>query len=86
MQITLDGTAEHHNIRRQHYQHKKTFDKIFENILLALSRNIRIVVRINTDEHTINDIANLKKNVQRQRHTQPSETIYPVRPFGRLYT
>ena len=61
LQITLDGTAEHHNIRRQHYQHKKTFDKIFENILLALSRNIRIVVRINTDEHTINDIANLKK-------------------------
>ena len=60
LQITLDGVEETHDKRRRHYKGEKTFDRIFNNILLALSRDAKVAVRVNTDESNIDDIARLK--------------------------
>ena len=49
MQITIDGSREQHNKRRIHYQVGNSFDKILENIGMALLCGIRISIRINTD-------------------------------------
>ena len=49
IQISVDGPKEIHDRRRYHYQDGGTFDKIFQNIGLALNKGIRIGLRANTD-------------------------------------
>lgn len=60
VQITIDGIRERHNQRRIHYKEEPTFDKIVDNIGLALKRGVRVSVRINTDKENVNDITKLK--------------------------
>lgn len=49
LQITIDGPKQIHNQRRLHYKDNNTFDKIVNNIKLALDKGIRIVIRMNSD-------------------------------------
>lgn len=64
LQITLDGSKEIHNKRRRHFSDKETFDKIFNNIILALKKGIYVNIRINTDANNIDDIALVKKMIK----------------------
>lgn len=48
LQITIDGMREVHDRSRIHYQGKSTFDKIISNIHLALSKGVKVNVRMNT--------------------------------------
>lgn len=56
VQITIDGIRERHNARRLHCRAVPTFDKIVENIGLALKKGVRVSVRVNTDRDNIDDI------------------------------
>lgn len=60
VQITLDGNEELHNKRRIHYSVGNTFEKIIENIKIALDAGIYVVIRINTDIENIDKINDLK--------------------------
>lgn len=60
VQITVDGAKEIHNRRRIHYKDHETFDKIIENIKLALERGIKVVVRMNSDGQNIEQFVELR--------------------------
>lgn len=49
LQITLDGEEENHNLKRPHYRAGDSFDAIMKNVALALSLDVQISMRINTD-------------------------------------
>ena len=49
LQITLDGEEENHNRKRPHYRAGDSFDVIMKNVALALSLDVQISMRINTD-------------------------------------
>lgn len=49
LQITLDGEKENHNRKRPHYRAGDSFDTIIKNVALALSLDVQISMRINTD-------------------------------------
>ena len=61
IQITLDGAKEMHDSRRFHYQTRKSFDKIFQNIKLVLDHNIRVSIRFNADANNFGEIKKLEK-------------------------
>lgn len=63
LQITLDGMEESHNKRRKHFNGKDTFDKVFNNIILALNKGIHVNIRINTDANNIEEISLIKKMI-----------------------
>lgn len=59
MQITIDGLPEHHNKRRLHYRGLPTFDKIVQNIGIALNHGVKVSVRVNTDRDNMEDLKKL---------------------------
>lgn len=61
LQITIDGPKEIHNQRRIHYKDHDTFDKIVNNIKLALDRDVEIYVRMNVDAHNIGKYTELEE-------------------------
>lgn len=56
VQVTIDGTKEVHDSRRMHSIHVESFDKIIENIKLALSKDVAIRVRINVDADNVDEL------------------------------
>lgn len=56
LQITLDGEAKFHDRRRIGPGFPKTFEKIIENIDMALQQGVQIDVRINIDTTNLPDI------------------------------
>ena len=60
LQITVDGPKDLHNKRRIHYKDGETFDKILNNILLALKKDVKVRVRMNTDGRNIDKFLELK--------------------------
>ncbi len=61
MQITIDGCKERHDARRRHYLYGESFDRIIENISIALRKGVEVVVRVNTDRIVFNDLDGLKR-------------------------
>lgn len=61
LQITIDGTKEWHDQRRIHFQDGRTFDKIIQNIGMALEQGVEVIVRINTDKNNLDSIPELKE-------------------------
>lgn len=60
LQITVDGIKERHNGRRVHRDGFSTFDKIVNNIGIALNKGVRVSVRVNTDRNNVNDLEELQ--------------------------
>lgn len=80
LQITIDGPREIHDRRRIHYKDHQTFDKIVENIKLALDKGIVVTVRMNTDAHNIEKFVELKEYFRSFRFLDyPNFNIYPSR-------
>lgn len=61
LQITIDGTKEHHDKRRVHYRTKQSFDKIIANIGIALAQDVRVGIRVNTDASNFDDLEKLEQ-------------------------
>ncbi len=64
IQITLDGTEEHHNARRFHSEEGNSYKRILDNIELLLRKKIHVLVRVNTDKDNFSDFVTLKKQFQ----------------------
>ncbi|MCM0716995.1 radical SAM protein [Parabacteroides sp. W1-Q-101] len=80
LQITIDGPKEMHNQRRIHYKDNNTFDRIIENIKLALEKDIEIVVRMNTDLYNLGKFIELKDYFkENQFFNYPNFKIYSAR-------
>lgn len=61
LQITLDGAKEMHDSRRYHYKTNVSFDKIFNNIKLALDNDVYVSIRFNADENNFEELNKLEK-------------------------
>ena len=61
IQITIDGMPELHNQKRIHRCGLQTFDKIVQNIGLALNKNVSVSVRVNTDRNNIHQLNELQQ-------------------------
>lgn len=59
LQITLDGEKENHNRKRPHYRAGDSFDTIMKNVALALSLDVQISMRINTDYDNVDILPEL---------------------------
>ena len=62
LQITIDGTKEHHNQKRKHFEDSNSFDKIISNIQLIFTKHldVDIHIRINVDNDNWNDWSDLR--------------------------
>ncbi len=59
LQVTLDGTREVHDRYRVHRSNGKTFDRIMENIDIALQAGVTVCVRLNTAGGDASEILDL---------------------------
>ena len=59
VQVTIDGTKAIHDSRRIHSIYKESFDKIIDNIKMALNNRVAIGVRINVDNGNLGEIVKL---------------------------
>lgn len=64
IQITIDGYQKYHDSRRFHYQKGASYDKIIENILLALNKGVRIRIRSNMEGNNMESIQKLIDHFQ----------------------
>jgi uncharacterized protein len=56
IQVTLDGTSEVHNMRRQLKNSSPTFERIVENIDQCLARNLRVNLRMVIDRDNLENL------------------------------
>lgn len=59
IQITIDGTPSEHNQRRIYADGSGSFEKIAQNITMALDLGVNINVRMNIDRNNINQLPEL---------------------------
>ncbi|MCP2260973.1 uncharacterized protein LX15_004693 [Streptoalloteichus tenebrarius] len=59
LQITLDGMSDLHDRRRVGPRFRKTFQRIVDNIDLALARGARVMVRVNVDRSNADELARM---------------------------
>lgn len=60
VQITLDGPASAHDRRRIGPEHRQTFQRIADNIQLALDHDVQVNVRINVDRRNASEFLELE--------------------------
>jgi uncharacterized protein len=70
MQITVDGLKETHDRRRIHFRTGKSFDKILDNIGMALKQDVSISVRVNTDATNFNELPQLEQIFKESGYTE----------------
>ena len=61
VQTTIDGMAKMHNSKRVHRDGVPTFDRIIDNIKIALDKGIEVGVRFNTDKNNFQEMVALKQ-------------------------
>lgn len=81
-QITLDGNRERHNQVRKFSNNKGSYNIICNNIKKILQNNIRVSVRINCSEETIN---NLEEIVEEFINLTPVEKSNIVFDFHKIW-
>lgn len=63
VQITLDGSKEVHDSRRIYKDGNGSYDKIFQNIALALSKKQKIYLRVNLDKDNLSNLPKLAEEL-----------------------
>jgi uncharacterized protein len=66
LQITLDGPAQIHDQRRVGPGYRKTFGRIADNVDLALSRGVRVGLRINVNNENIDYLDELNETIEQR--------------------
>jgi len=61
LQITIDGPKSFHDKRRFHWLYGGSFDKIMNNVTIALKKNVRVVIRMNIDSDNSETISELNQ-------------------------
>ena len=72
LQVTVDGVGALNDCRRRHRDGIPTYDKIMENVRLALERGIDIQLRVNVNRENIDGISDLIHDIS-ARGLVPSE-------------
>ena len=67
IQITLDGARKYHNSRRFHYRKGASYDKILNNIKMALDKGVKIRVRSNIDKDNFESMNTLLDDFNKLR-------------------
>lgn len=75
LQITLDGVKERHNKTRIHYKDKDTFDRICNNIGIALKKGVSISIRVNVEKNNFEDLKLLESSLK-EYCDNPNFSIY----------
>jgi uncharacterized protein len=70
MQITVDGLKETHNRRRIHFRTGESFDRILDNIGMALKQGVSVSVRVNTDAINFNELPQLEQIFKESGYTE----------------
>lgn len=84
VQITIDGAQEVHDKRRIHFQAKNTFYHILNNIERTLIKGVEVIVRVNTEESTINDLSKLSDVfIKRGWNKLPNFKVYSATTHGK---
>ncbi len=85
LQITLDGPKDVHDRTRIGHLHKKgTYEKILQNISLALETGTEISIRLHTNWHTVNRVKEVVEDIEhRGLLAWPNFSMYahPVHNF-----
>ena len=74
--ITLDGPGEYNDRSRVYTGDGGSYEKILENIALALSKGIRVHVRINTSVENIDNVHELKQVFTKKGFTRHEDFSY----------
>jgi len=70
LQVTLDGSRDTHNQRRKFFNGCGTFDRIIENISMALGEGVKISLRVNLDKQNLSDLDDLVRLFVRKGWTE----------------
>lgn len=78
IQVTLDGIEDMHNNRRMlKIEKNNSFEKVYNNILLVLKKEINIYLRLNVDQSNIKSIFKLLDKLESDGFTKKKNlTIY----------
>ncbi|MHB1683236.1 MAG: radical SAM protein [Bacilli bacterium] len=76
-QITLDGTAEHHNRRRFRKGGDATFDRIVQNIVASRDL-LKISIRVNVDSENRESFTPLVKYLYEELELRDQVRVYPA--------
>lgn len=88
LQITVDGSEQAHNKRRRHFSGVDTYNKIMENISMAISKQVFVSLRVNVDKDNINDLESLIVIFERNSWIQNNYIkcyLAPVRSCDNLH-
>lgn len=66
IQITLDGPPSIHNKRRIKHNGEGSFNKIINNIKLAIDHHIKVVIRVNVDNENLQELPELAEIITNQ--------------------
>ena len=80
LQITLDGVKEDNDRRRVYVGGGGSFEKILENTILAVSKGIKVSIRVNTGTLNLEKVHLLKKVFEDRGLTQYPEFDYYFAP------
>lgn len=61
VQITIDGMRDMHNSKRVHRDGVPTFDRVIDNIKIALDNDVAVHIRFNTDKSNFSELVALKE-------------------------
>lgn len=75
LQVTIDGMPHSHNKKRIHRDGIPTFDKIVDNIGIALKNGISVSVRVNTDQSNIKDLKYLEELFINKKYSENKKFI-----------
>lgn len=85
LQITLDGSKEIHNRKRIGPRHKEgTYDRIIQNMKLALETGVRISARYHVDFNNVKGTKDLADDLKREdfdQHKNFTMYTYPIHMF-----
>ncbi len=76
VQTTIDGMAEMHNSKRVHRDGVPTFDRIIENMKIALDKGIEVGVRFNTDKSNFQEMDALKQYLNELGYADTGRLVF----------
>lgn len=82
LQVTLDGPPEEHDRRRIYADGSGSYERIADNISMALERGVAISIRLNVDRNNIDELPSLVEDIRARgwdRHPRLSVYTAPIR-------
>jgi uncharacterized protein len=76
IQVTIDGPPDQHDKRRIYADGSGSFERIADNVTLALSRGVRIAIRMNIDRTNIEQLPRLAEVIEARWGSHPNLHAY----------